>query len=115
MIYVIFEVIVKENCMDQYLSLAERLKSYLAENKGFVRSERFSSIVNERKLLSLSVWENEEELEKWRNQTEHRLCQKKGRESVFESYTITVTSKIRSYTNENREEAPKDSNELFCE
>lgn len=113
MLYVIFEVIIKENCMDQYLNLAAELKDYLTANKGFIRSERFSSIVDERKLLSLSVWENEEELNKWRNQTEHRLSQRQGRDSVFESYTITVTSKIRSYTNTDREEAPKDSNELF--
>lgn len=113
MIYVIFEVIIKENRMDQYLNIAAELKDCLVENKGFIRSERFSSIVDERKLLSLSVWENEEGLNKWRNQTEHRLSQRQGRESVFESYSITVTSKIRSYTNIDREEAPKDSNELF--
>ena len=113
MIYVIFEVIIKENCMDKYLDLASKLKDYLVENEGFIRAERFSSIVDERKLLSLSVWENEEELSKWRNQMEHRLSQRQGRDSVFESYSITVTSKIRSYTNTDREEAPKDSNELF--
>ncbi len=113
MIYVIFEVIIKENHMDQYLNLAAELKKYLLENKGFISSERFSSLVDERKLLSLSVWKNEEEVERWRNQTEHRLGQKQGRDSMFESYKITVASKIRSYTNVNREEAPEDSNKLF--
>lgn len=115
MIYVIFEVIIKENHMDQYLSLAAELKDKLISNKGFIRSERFSSLVNERKLLSLSVWENEEEISKWRNLIEHRLSQRQGRDSVFESYTITVASKIRSYTNIDRKEAPKDSNEIFGE
>lgn len=110
MIYVIFEVIIKENYMGQYLSLAAELKDKLIENKGFIRSERFSSLVDERKLLSLSVWEDEEELSKWRNLTEHRLSQRQGRDEVFESYTITVAKRIRSYTNVDREEAPKDSN-----
>lgn len=113
MIYVIFEVVIKEGYMDRYLSLAAELKTCITENKGFIRSERFSSLVDERKLLSLSVWESKEELSKWRNQIEHRLSQKQGRDTVFESYTITVTSKIRSYTNTDREEAPIDSNELF--
>lgn len=113
MILVIFEVVIKENHMDQYLNMANKLKDYISENKGFIRSERFSSLIEERKLLSLSIWENEEELSKWRNQTEHRLSQKIGRDSIFESYTITVASKIRSYTHLDRDEAPKDSNEIF--
>lgn len=113
MIYVLFEVIIKENHMDQYLKLEADLKNSLIENKGFIRLERFVSLVDERKLLSLSVWENEEELSKWRNQTDHRLGQRQGRDMAFESYTITVMSKIRSYTNIDREEAPKDSNEFF--
>lgn len=113
MIYVIFEVIINENQMDKYLSIAGNLKNELEKNEGFIRSERFSSLVDERKLLSLSVWENEEALAKWRNQIDHRMGQKLGRETVFESYTITVTSKIRSYTHIDREEAPEDSNKHF--
>ena len=46
--------------MDQYLNIADKLKRHVEANKGFVRSERFSSLVDERKLLSLSVWENED-------------------------------------------------------
>jgi heme-degrading monooxygenase HmoA len=113
MIFVLFEVTIKNNCMDNYLAIAANLKDELMKNKGFIRSERFSSLVNERKLLSLSVWESEEAVRKWRNQTEHRIGQQQGRDSIFESYTITVTSKIRSYSNIEREEAPKDSNKIF--
>lgn len=112
MIYVILEVIIKEGYMEQYLNLAANLKKYVTENQGFIRSERFSSLVDERKLLSLSVWENEEDLNEWRNQIDHRLSQEEGRNNIFESYTITVTSKIRSYTNADREEASSDSNDL---
>ncbi len=57
MIYVIFEVVIKKDYMDQYLNLAAKLKRHVEANKGFVRSERFSSLVDERKLLSLSIWE----------------------------------------------------------
>ena len=108
MILVLFEVIIKENCMDSYLALAGKLKDDLSEARGFIRSERFCSFVNERKLLSLSVWENEEAVSEWRNKTEHRICQQQGRDTMFESYTITVASKIRSYCNVERSEAPDD-------
>ena len=99
--------------MEDYLVMAGKLKDELAKSKGFIRSERFSSLVNEGKLLSLSVWESEEAVKKWRNLLEHRKSQQQGRDSMFESYTITVASQIRSYSNIERLEAPKDSNEYF--
>lgn len=55
MVFVIFEVVVKEGCMDGYLSVAAKLKEHLTNAKGFIRAERFSSLVTEKKLLSLSV------------------------------------------------------------
>ena len=113
MIFVLFEVTIKENCMDSYLDIAGNLKEELIKSEGFIQSERFSSLVNDRKLLSLSIWESEEAVSKWRNQTEHRISQQQGRNSIFESYTITVASKIRSYSDIERTEAPEDSNKVF--
>jgi len=101
--------------MDDYLALAANLKNELVKNEGFIRSERFTSLVNEGKLLSLSVWENEEAVSKWRNQIEHRMSQRHGRDSMFESYTITVASQIRNYSNSERSEAPEDSNRFFSQ
>lgn len=113
MVFVIFEVTIKKGCMDGYLDLAAKLKDELVKSEGFIRAERFSSLVNEGKLLSLSVWESEEAVNKWRNQTEHRMSQRQGRDSLFESYTITVASKIRSYSNTDRLEVPEDSPKIF--
>ena len=113
MIYVIFEVIINKNKMDEYLNLASELKNELSLCDGFVRSERFSSILDERKLLSLSVWESEESINNWINKLKHRLSQKQGRDSVFENYSLTVASQIRNYTNIDRREAPIDSNKFF--
>ena len=113
MIIVLFEVTIKKDCMDQYLSLAGKLKESLVQAEGFIRAERFSSFVNERKLLSLSVWESEDAVEKWRNQEEHRLNQRQGRDALFESYVITIASSVRIYTDKERQEAPRDSNKVF--
>ncbi|APC79205.1 antibiotic biosynthesis monooxygenase family protein [Clostridium botulinum] len=91
----------------------EVLKHQLVKIDGFIRSERFSSLVNERKILSLSVWEDGDAVSKWRNIVEHRMAQQQGRDSIFESYTITVVSSLRSYTDKERAEAPNDSNTFF--
>ncbi|MDV0446002.1 hypothetical protein MmiAt1_16080 [Methanimicrococcus sp. At1] len=109
MILVIFEVTIKEGCTDDYLAAAAKLKEKLAEAKGFIRAERFQSLAEERKLLSLSVWENEEAVNEWRNLPEHRQRQQQGHDVLFESYTITIASALRSYTETDRQEAPADS------
>jgi heme-degrading monooxygenase HmoA len=102
MIFVLFEVTIKKNFIDVYLAMAANLKDEISKAKGFIRSERFSSLVNERKLLSLSVWENEEAVIEWYNNQEHRKAKQEGRNSVFENYTITVTSLLRSYTDKDK-------------
>ena len=64
----------------RYLELDAQLKLMLSQAKGFISSERFSSLNEEGKLLSLNVWENEEAVEKWRNELHHRMSKSVGRE-----------------------------------
>lgn len=113
MVLVIFEVTIKEDCIDRYLELVAGLNGDLSRAKGYVRSERFSSFASERTLMSISVWEDEESVDEWRNQQGHRMSQQKGRESLFEGYSITVASEIRTYTDKDRRDAPGDSNHYF--
>lgn len=109
MILVLFEVTVKKEGAEEYRALAASLKDELARVKGYVRSERFVSLAHEGKLLSLSAWESEEAVDAWRNVLNHRICQRQSREALFENYTITVATQLRSYTDADRGEAPEDS------
>ena len=72
-----------------------------------------TSLTNEGKLLSLSVWENKESVAKWRNSLNYRLSQRQGHETLFDSYAITVASQLRSYARAERTEASTDSNEFL--
>lgn len=56
MVVVLFEVTVKEEKMEDYLSRAALLKELLAHEEGFISAERFSSLSTKGKLLSLSGW-----------------------------------------------------------
>ena len=112
-VIVLFEVTPTAEGKVRYLELASQLKPLLSNAKGFIRSERFCSLNEEGKLLSLNVWENEEAVKKWRNELHHRMSQWEGRKRLFESYRITVASIIREYDDSNRNEAPADSNEYF--
>ena len=109
-IVVLFEVKPKAEGKEEYLKLAAALKAELAKMPGFIRVERFASLNEEGKLLSLSVWENEEAAAAWRNQINHRGSQKKGHDALFEHYHISVATIIREYTQDDRKEAPEDSN-----
>lgn len=112
-ILVLFEVKPAKAGMQKYLDLAAMLKPMLAGFEGFIRAERFSSLNEDGKLLSMNVWTDETAVERWRNVMQHRMSQKEGRDKLFESYKITVCSEIRSYTDTDRVQAPQDSDRYF--
>ena len=113
-IIVLFEVKPTKAGMQKYLDLAAMLKPMLAGFEGFIRAERFASLNEEGKLLSMNVWTDEAAVTRWRNEMEHRMSQKEGRDTLFESYQITVCSAIRSYTDTDRAQAPQDSKAFFA-
>ena len=108
---VIFEVWPTKEGKEEYLQISSKLKEFLQDREGFISIERFQSLIDEKKLLSLSFWEDEKAIEIWRNMFEHRIAQDKGNTEIFEKYRIRVANILRDYTKEEREQAPKDSNE----
>ena len=112
-VVVLFEVKPTKQGKERYLELANELKPLLVGFEGFIRAERFTSLNEEGKLLSMNVWTDEEAVKRWRNVVAHRMSQKEGREKLFESYRITVCSCLRSYSDVERNEAPPDSNEYM--
>ncbi len=112
MIAVIFEVWPKEGHRETYLSRAAALKEHLADIPGFISVERFESLMEPGKLLSLSFWESEEALEQWRTLPEHRAAQSAGRDLHFADYRLRVAGVIRDYGLTDRDQAPADSRAL---
>lgn len=109
MIAVIFEVQPKTNKYDEYLSIAAALKPLLQNIDGFISIERFQSINDKSKILSLSFWRDEAAVKQWRNLEAHRTAQTKGRNEIFTNYRIRIAEVSRDYTLENRTQTPKDS------
>lgn len=107
---VIFEVKPKIEGKVEYLKIASQLRRFLEDCDGFISIERFQSLSDKEKILSLSFWQDEAAVEKWRNLLEHREAQKKGKYSLFDPYRIRVAQVVRDYTESDRNEAPSDSN-----
>lgn len=110
MFAVIFEVKPEVEGKEEYLKIASNLRNYLENRDGFISIERFQSLTEDGKVLSLSFWRDEESIQKWRNNLEHRKGQKQGKEHLFHSYRIRVAKVVRDYSNSDRNEAPLDSN-----
>jgi heme-degrading monooxygenase HmoA len=109
MIAVIFEVWPAPGRKDDYLGIAASLRTDLDRMDGFISIERFQSLTDPNKLLSLSFWRDDEAVKNWRNQERHRESQVKGRGGIFADYRLRVASVIRDYGLKERAQAPKDS------
>jgi heme-degrading monooxygenase HmoA len=109
MIAVIFEFTPIEGRFADYKALAEGLADDVNQAEGFISIERFESISNKGKFVSLSFWRDEQSVRKWRNLQKHREAQKKGRGGIFKSYRLRIAEVLRDYTMDERAQAPDDS------
>ena len=109
MIAVIFEVFPAEDQIDQYFGTAADLKPLLADVDGFISVERFRSLADPAKYLSLSFFQDEDAVLKWRNSAAHRAAQARGRRHILSDYRLRVAHVVRDYGMTDRAEAPEDS------
>jgi len=112
MIAVIFEVEPAKGRFDSYLDFAARLRPLLEQTDGFISVERFQSISDPKRIVSLSFWRDEDAVAAWRNTAEHRAAQKAGRNGIFAGYRLRIGHIVRDYGMDRREEAPPDSRQV---
>lgn len=108
MIAVIFEVWPAEDGRAEYLDIAARLRPELERIDGFISVERFQSLTDPGKVLSLSFWRDEDAVKAWRGKAEHRVAQARGRGELFQDYRLRVAAVLRDYGMTERAEAPAD-------
>jgi len=106
MFAVIFEMEPEKERAQEYFDLAAELRPELEKIDGFISVERFTSMNNEGKYLSVSFWRDENALNQWREHLGHRDAQEKGLNNIFQNYRIRVAEVIRDYGKDNRKEAP---------
>lgn len=109
MIAVIFEVLPHPDHKQEYLDIAASLRPLLDEVDGFISIERFQSLTQPGKILSLSFFRDEAAIMQWRQLEAHRSAQSAGRAFIFQDYRLRIASVIRDYGLSEREQAPADS------
>jgi heme-degrading monooxygenase HmoA len=106
---IIFEVWPAQGRKQEYLDIAAGLRPQLDQIDGFISIERFESLYEPGKILSLSFFRDEAAVQQWRKLEAHRAAQAVGRASVFHDYRLRVAAVIRDYGMSDREQAPPDS------
>ncbi|MFT6676530.1 MAG: heme-degrading monooxygenase HmoA [Sulfitobacter sp.] len=109
MIAVIFEVLPDPDRRDEYLDIAAEMKPLVDQVDGFISVERFQSLSNPDKLLSLSFFRDEQAVQDWRKLATHRKAQARGRGGIFSDYHLRIAHVIRDYGLNERDQAPDDS------
>ncbi len=100
MMAVIFEVWPREGRAQDYFDLAAELRPELEKIDGFISVERFRSLAEEDKYVSISFWRDAAAVEAWREQADHRRAQATGRAELFADFRIRVAEVVRDYTME---------------
>ncbi|MGE0596005.1 MAG: antibiotic biosynthesis monooxygenase [Hyphomonadaceae bacterium] len=106
MIAVLFEAWPHEQTRDEYFRIAADLRPHLDGIDGFVSIERFQSLSDEGKILSLSFWRDEAAVARWRSFEQHRSAQVQGRARIFADYRLRIASVVRDYGLHERAQAP---------
>ncbi len=114
-VVVIFEVKPTAAGKARYLQIASELRDLIMQTPGIVSFERFTSLSNEGKMLSLSYWADEPSVQQWRNTMAHRMAQQAGFAELFAEYRIRVAHIARDYSMTERGEAPADSNAFLLD
>lgn len=109
MIAVIFEVWPAPGRADDYFGVAAALRPDLEKMDGFISVERFESLTEKGKFLSVSFWRDEAAVAAWRALERHRGAQEAGRGGIFADYRLRVAAVLRDYGMTRRGEAPDDS------
>jgi heme-degrading monooxygenase HmoA len=112
MMAVIFELEPAPGAMQDYLELAAALRADVAGIDGFISIERFESLSQKGKILSLSFWRDEAAIQRWRTLQAHREAQARGRNALFANYRLRVAEVVRDYGLNERTQAPQDSRQL---
>jgi heme-degrading monooxygenase HmoA len=98
MIAVIFQVKPNDGRAGDYFELAGALKPEVEAIDGFISVERFESVSEPGKFVSLSFWRDAAAVEAWRTHAGHELAQTRGKDEIFSDFRISVTEVMRDYT-----------------
>jgi len=78
---------------DEYLRMAERMKTLAFEKYGCID---FVSVTEGDEEIAISYWQTEQHIIDWKNDLEHQRAQLSGREKWYKSFSVEICKVIRT-------------------
>lgn len=97
MYIVTFETWPDQQYANTYLAHANNMREEVEKITGFLSVERFQSLFDNGKFLSMSLWESEDAIKQWKQHAEHQMEQALGKTKYFHAYRIRVAKVLREY------------------
>lgn len=94
MIIVLFRSRLTPEASNGYAEMAEQMSKLAQASPGFIAEKGFTAEDGER--LTVVWWQDEETLKQWRNDLQHLVAQRVGREKWYEYYKLEVATVTRS-------------------
>lgn len=85
-----------------YFDLVAQLRPELFKIEGFLANERFVLPSDENALVSISLWQDEAAIQRWRAHAGHRVAQRRGKQEVFAGYRLRVGEAVEDGDDEDR-------------
>lgn len=73
---------------DGYAEMADRMLKLAEQQPGFLGVDSVRN--NAGAGITISYWRSTADIERWKNDADHRIAQKMGREKWYQSYTLRV-------------------------
>ncbi len=84
------------NKLDQrYSEMASRMRE-LAINK--YGCKEFTSVTEGTQEITISYWNDQEQIKKWKADTEHLVAQELGQSIWYKSYKVQIVEIVREYS-----------------
>jgi heme-degrading monooxygenase HmoA len=97
MMVVVCQVTMRDGRTQEYFDLAAELRPELDKIDGFLSDERFESVAEPGKDVSLSFWRDAAAIKTWRTQRRHRAAQERGKREIFRNLRISVAEVVRDW------------------
>jgi heme-degrading monooxygenase HmoA len=79
---------------ETYFKMAKRMRELAMSEYG---CQEFTAVTEGSNEIAISYWESLEQIEKWKQNSEHLVAQKLGVEKWYERYSVEIVEVIRQY------------------
>jgi heme-degrading monooxygenase HmoA len=96
--YAVIFTSVRTDGDNEYSDMADKMMELAKTQPGFLGVESAREQVG----ITVSYWKDLESIQKWRNNPEHQVARKKGKEVWYNHFTTRIAKVERDYSFENK-------------